>query len=172
MVGYASTMPLRRVLTVVVAAQMIVLGGWLIWRWQPDRAALSRFEALCEATADRKPRKMEKLIAADYADRWGMDRATALREARQILGQFFALTLEPVDTVVEPGPSPNERIIRARIRLGGTGTGIAELAKAEVNRLESPWVFTWRRTDWRPWNWQLVRLENPGIDLTRRYGDW
>jgi len=172
MVGYASTVTPRRLLIALICTQTALLGAWLAWRWQPERAVEMRFEAFCKAISDRKPSKLEKLIDPAYADRWGMDRTTALREGREILRHFFALTLTPHDITVTPAPAPREWVVRARLRLSGTGSPIASLAEGEVNRLEAPWEFTWRRTDWRPWNWRLTRLDHPGIDLSRRHSAW
>ena len=164
----------RKPLLLLAAALAATISLWLAWRWQPDVAARHRFEALLRATEDRDFDDLEELFDPAYADRWGMDRTTVLREGREVLRQFFALSIapDPAPPAVRPGAGPRERVIETRLRIDGTGTPIAELAKSEVNRIDTAWVFTLRRADWKPWNWRLVRLDNPGIDLSRHIEGW
>ena len=173
MVVYPSTVTRKPILP-ALALLLTALALWLAWRWQPARAVEHRFERLLTAAADRKFDRLERLFDPAYADRWGMDRTTVLREGREVLRQFFALALvpDPDPPFVQQGPGPDQWTVRARIRVEGTGTPIAEFAKAEANRITADWSFTFRKADWKPWNWTLVRLDNPSLDLSRRPDGW
>jgi len=153
----------------LLALPAVVLG--LVWHWGAERQVRLHFAALCTAVSERDSGDMEALIDPAYADRWGMDRTTVLRESREVLRQFFALDVQAVDPAFER-VGPREYRVSSRLRISGTGTALAELAKQEANRIETPWVFTWKRPDWKPWHWQLTQLDNAGIDLSRHRGEW
>jgi len=57
----------------------------------------------------------------------------------------------------------------ARIRLEGSPVGPGSLIRSETNRLETPFVFVWKRVGPFPWQWRLAGLENAGLTSLRGY---
>ena len=55
--------------------------------------------------------------------------------------------------------------IAARLALGGTGGPIAEYAKQRVNSLTEPFIFKWTRRSWKPWDWELMEVDQPQLDI-------
>ncbi|HEY1583637.1 MAG TPA: hypothetical protein VGF73_11125 [Chthoniobacterales bacterium] len=37
-----------------------------------------------------------------------------------------------------------------------------------VNSLTTPFELRWRRESWKPWDWKLVEVRNPGLELPAR----
>ena len=103
------------------------------------------------------------MIDPAYSDRWGYTRSTAIRDARQWIGQFFVLTV----TVTPAGDqlTPDGGTVTERWSIDGTGTEGAMMVKDRVNALQSPFVFQWKHRSWKPWDWTLIRLDNPDLYL-------
>ncbi len=135
-----------------------------LWLWQPERQLLLHQAHLRGAIEARNWGRVEALIDPAYADRWGYTRESGIREARQWLGQFFALTVtaEPAgDQWTADGGTVTERW-----SIDGTGAEGAEMVKENVNALHAPFVFQWRHGSWKPWDWTLVRVDNPELNLS------
>ena len=152
-------------MTAALASLAVVTIAWrCIWLWQPERQLLLHQAHLRRAVEGRDWARIEALVDAGYADRWGYTRATGLREARQWMGQFFVLTVtaEPAgDTWTAQGGTVTERW-----NIDGTGTEAAGMVKDRVNALRAPFVFQWKHGSWKPWDWTLTRMDNPELDLS------
>jgi hypothetical protein len=56
---------------------------------------------------------------------------------------------------------------RARVELAGKDAG-AEVTPEiirRVNGLTTPFELRWRQGSWKPWNWKLVEVRNPGLEV-------
>ena len=136
-----------------------------LWLWQPERQLLLHQAHLRSAVEDRNWARVERLVDPAYADRWGYTRETALRDARQWIGQFFALTVTATpagDQLTACGGTVTERW-----SIDGTGTEMATMVKDRVNSLHAPFVFQWKHGSWKPWDWTLTRIDNTDLDLKR-----
>ena len=58
-----------------------------------------------------------------------------------------------------------------RWTIDGTGVAGAEMVKESVNELSAPFVFQWKHRTWKPWDWRLVRVDNPELNLSGPGGD-
>jgi hypothetical protein len=139
---------------------------YLLWLWQPERQVMKHQENILKSIEKRNWSSFAKFIAADYSDRWKHDRTFVLRESREIFRHFFAVEIESGNT--QQMISGGKGLVTAQIRLAGNGTPIAELVKQEVNSLREPFSFEWKRKSWKPWDWQLVRLDHPRLNVNRR----
>ena len=52
----------------------------------------------------------------------------------------------------------------ARITITATGP-YADLVQGRVNSLESPFEFEWQRGATWPWDWKLVAVKNPELEI-------
>lgn len=136
---------------------------YCLWLWQPERQVLKHHEHFIKAAETRNWRRVEAFIDAGYSDRWGHDKAFVLRESREILRQFFALSI--VSAVGSCDVIGHAATVSATLKMAGTGTPIAEMAKNEVNALRAPFVFEWKRQSWKPWDWKLTRVDHPQLRL-------
>jgi hypothetical protein len=134
-----------------------------LWLWQPERQLLLHQAHLRSAIERRDWGRIATMFDPAYADRWGYTRPTALRDGRQWLGQFFALKVaaQPVADQL----SPDGGTVTERWALDGTGTALAGMVEDRVNAIHEPFVFQWKHGSWKPWDWTLVRVDNPELDL-------
>lgn len=135
------------------------------WLWQPERQVRLHQRHLLDAAAAHDWKKIDRFLAADFRDRYGHDKPWVLRESREILRQFFALTVHDSDTGVafDPANAQKTRLARVstRLRLEGTGTPVAQYAMQAVNSAQAPFEFSWKRQSWKPWDWRLVSAGHP-----------
>ncbi|RYD84475.1 MAG: hypothetical protein EOP84_05370 [Verrucomicrobiaceae bacterium] len=145
------------------AITLVCLGIFLMWRWQPARQVRLHQQELLSAVEDRDWEDVGALMADDYSDRWRHDKDFVLREAREVFRQFIFVELkgEETDLVMEEGSGE----IRMRLKLVGRGGPVAEFAMSRVNVMQKPWVFRWVKQSAWPWDWQLVFLDQPELEL-------
>lgn len=136
---------------------------FLVWYWQPERQVRLHQQQLLSALEDRDWEDVADLMADSYSDRWRHDKAFVLREAREVFRQFIALqvTGEVKDLSVADGAGE----IKARLTIVGRGGPLAEFAMSRVNVMREPWVFRWQQQSAWPWDWQLVFVDQPELDL-------
>jgi hypothetical protein len=154
---------IRRHLLVMVAAGVLALFSVCLWRWQPERQVRKHTEALLEACEDRDWEEFRALLAEDYTDRWGHDKTEAAERARQVFAQFLFLKLAARSLEVEEAEATG--LARAHLELQGRGGPLAELAIQRVAELKQPFTFRWQQRSWKPWDWQLVQVEQPELRI-------
>lgn len=147
-----------------LAALVALALVWLGWRtalaWKPEAMVTSRHEKLVSRIAAKKFGKCAPLLSGSYLDQWGWSKDDAMLAIRDIGGQFFVLEITMQDfTVAAEGKTARSS---ARLRLRGSGSAAAPLIVGEANRIKSPFVFHWRKENWRPWSWRIHRIENEG----------
>ncbi len=108
---------------------------------------------------------MASLLADDYRDRWGHDKAIVLLNTREVFEQFVLLTIEQRESALAfqaDGWGLQEKII-----LKGLGGALAIYARDRVNALREPFHITWRKRGWKPWDWELVSVDHREFQLER-----
>jgi hypothetical protein len=61
--------------------------------------------------------------------------------------------------------TPEGWLVAQKIVVKGLGGGLAIYARDEVNSLAQPFTMTWRKHGWKPWDWQLQRIEQPELRI-------
>ncbi|MEO7168253.1 MAG: hypothetical protein ABI787_11400 [Spartobacteria bacterium] len=141
----------------------LFLGIWLMRLWTAENQVRLHSEHFLQKIEKRSWSGAGDFIAADYHDTWGHDRALVLNRLRMTLGFFSSLTITAVNPEVSAESSTGQW--SAKIHLAGSG----EMAPAiidRVDRLTAPFSLHWRRESWRPWDWKLVEVRNPSLELT------
>jgi len=133
------------------------------WLWQPERQLLLHQAHFRAAVERRDWGRIEAMLDPAYSDRWGYTRETGIQEARQWLGQFFSLTVTAQDEADEL--TPDGGTVTERWQLDGTGTEAAPMVLQYANAAHAPFVFQWKHGSWKPWDWTLVRVDNPELNL-------
>src|SRR3954462_183236 len=137
-----------------VVAILVLLTIPLLWsHWQPARQARLYTEQLMAAVESRDWRRVGGLVADDYTDSWGHDKAVVLERLREVFAQFFVLELRAGEIEVET--SDRQAITRTPVTLRGRGGPFAEMAIQRVGALREPFIFTWRQESSMPWDWAL-----------------
>jgi hypothetical protein len=147
----------------IVAVLALLVGLWLWSRWQPARQARVHTEKLLSAVESKNWGRLGGLLAQDYTDSWGNDKADVLERVREVFAQFFALELKAGAMTVQT--VAGGAIVRAPVSLRGRGGPLAEVAVQRVGALREPFVFHWRKESWRPWDWALTRVEQPELKV-------
>ena len=150
------------------AAVVIVAGwgGWLFLLWQPARQVELHTLNLLERASARDWPAVERMMAPDYRDAWGHDRAAAIDDARQLFSHFFALhivALAPLE-IAQAGDGWSAQ---APVGVFGSGTAVAQAVIEEVQSAAGPATFVWRREGGGPWRWSLVEVRHE--ELARRW---
>jgi hypothetical protein len=142
---------------------LVVLVGWCVWLWQPARQVRLHQKNLLKAYEHRDWARVGEFLDAKYADRWGHDKEFVLRASKEVFSQFLTvgITSEVVSSTAS-GPSGQ---IAFRVKMQGQGGPLVPLVIDRVNALHEPFTCEWTRQSWKPWDWKLVRVEQPELDL-------
>ena len=132
--------------------------------WQPARQLQLHQANLLRAVEKRNWERFARFIADDYSDRWGHDKEFVLRESREVFRQFLFLTVHHEVRAMQI--LDQKGTVVARIELAGSGGPLADLARGRVNALSEPFTFRWRQRSWKPWDWQLVEVDQPELDIS------
>ena len=136
----------------------LILVVWLYLLWQPERQVERHTLNLLERTSARNWPKVTVMMSADYRDRWGHDRATAINNARELFSHFFALHLVPMGPL-DVSLDGQEASSTAPLEIFGSGTALAHAVMAKLRELEKPFVFRWQKNGIWPWQWVLVGVD-------------
>ncbi len=147
--------------TAVVA--LILWALWLAWLWQPERQVRLHTTHFLKKVERRNWEAAGAFLAEDYTDHWEHDKKSALSDARQVFSQFLFLTIENrTDNIAGQG---DEATAQTVIKISGNGGPVAQLVMEKVNTLREPFAFTWRHVGKAPWNWQLIRIDHPNLNI-------
>lgn len=143
---------------------IVAMGVWMLVPYFSSLEAQARkqHERLFSFASGRNWKEAKTLLASDYADAWGNNAEQAIEIAGEVLQGFIVLDLqmEPTEITTEA-----ERVkISCNVRISGSGAGFSQQVMTEVNRLEKPWTFTWRKDGSKPSDWRLIKVEHPELN--------
>ncbi|MES2572460.1 MAG: hypothetical protein V4710_20720 [Verrucomicrobiota bacterium] len=107
--------------------------------------------------------RFSTFIADTYSDRWQHDKKFLLDEPRQVFQHFLLLSIQAEE--VELVREPDTGVVTERLKLEGSGSPVAQMVMQTVNGLSEPFVFHWKKQNWKPWAWQLVRIDHPVLQV-------
>lgn len=136
-------------------AVIAVTGVWLYQLWQPSRQIELHTVNLLRRISDRDWVAVEKMLATDFRDSWGHDRAAVMGKAMEAGSHFFALHVMAED-VPDIAVAGMEATARVRVGVYGSGTAVAHAIMEAVRGETGPVVLCWRRSGSWPWQWELV----------------
>ena len=86
---------------------------------------------------------------------------------RLVLGYSHHLRLKAIDPnrTIENGVG----LWRSRIVIEGDDADLGAVMKERVNSLTTPFELQWRRVSGKPWDWKLVRVSNPELDIPAEF---
>ncbi|HEX3817370.1 MAG TPA: hypothetical protein VHW03_03680 [Chthoniobacterales bacterium] len=141
-----------------------ILGIWLVQLWNPENQVRLHSENLLARVEARSLSGAGDFVAANYRDDWGDDRAQMVTRLRLISRLVNSLTISADDVQTQvAGPTGTWR---ARLHVAAQGEAAAEITE-RVNGLTTPFLLRWQRESWKPWDWQLVEISNPELQIPR-----
>lgn len=150
----------------------VAIGLYCFWLWQQERQIDRHTENLFRKIEQKNWTGVADLIATDYADQWGNDRTLVLERMGLALG-YGHLRINVGDTSCKIDPPKDGFVVanngvghwRGRIVIDGDDAELIALAKGRVNSLTTPFELQWRHVSRKPWDWKLVRVSNPELEI-------
>jgi hypothetical protein len=143
----------------VVAA---IWGVYLARLWQPQRQVELHSVHLLAQIEKKDWKAVGEFVGTDYQDRWGNDRALLLERLREV---FRALPNARIESSLASARTEAGRgYWTAKINVKGSGE-FADFIESRVNSLDIPFEFEWRRGATWPWDWKLVSVRNPALEI-------
>jgi hypothetical protein len=141
----------------------VVLGIYLFRLWQPERQVELHSTHVLAQIEKKNWKSAGEFIANDYQDRWGNDRALLLERLREVFRAIPNAQIEATNSTVRADNGRGSW--SATIRIKGTGE-FADLIEARVNSLDAPFEFEWQQGATWPWDWKLVSVRNPALEIS------
>jgi hypothetical protein len=152
-------LPIRKISFIVA---ILVIAG-LLAMWLPAGVRLdASVDKLLAALEDADRGALEGLLAGDYRDQWGQNRAMAIEKAIMASKQFYAVKITKTGYRVQPQGELGA-VVSLDLTLEGNGTPAAPIIMDRVHRLDEPFSLTWKREAWKPWSWKLTATANPDL---------
>jgi hypothetical protein len=152
------------------AAGLIIAGVvvFLFRLWQPEEQVRKHSAHLIQAIADKDWPKFAGFIGEDYHDQWNFDRAEVLQNTREVFRHFRDVRISAIGPTVRIENGVGNW--RASIVVEATGDAeLTEMVKTRVNTLQTPFELEWHRTSSKPWDWKLVAVRNPELNIPTGY---
>lgn len=143
----------------VVAA---VWGIYLARLWQPQRQVELHSVHLLAQIEKRNWKSVGEFVGSEYRDRWGNDRALLLERLPEVFRALPNAKIEASGVVARAANGRGYWSAKVKIRAAGP---YAEWIEGRVNSLESPFEFEWQPGATWPWDWKLVAVENPALEI-------
>ncbi|MDP9003392.1 MAG: hypothetical protein M3N12_01225 [Verrucomicrobiota bacterium] len=142
----------------------VILGLYLVALWRPERQVRLHTAHLLSQIEKRNWQAAAEFIGNDYQDGWGLDRAILLERLREVFRLLPSTRIEANDPQVRT--ETVKGLCTARITITGGAGEFASVIQARVNSLTAPFEFEWRRQSSKPWDWKLVSVRNPALEVS------
>ena len=149
-------------LTLGLAA--LALAIFLALLWQPARQVRLHQRHLLKAVEKRNWTNVGKFIGAEYRDRWEHDKENVIAQASPVFAQFLFCNIDAQEHSLALAEGTGT--IGVRLAMSGSGGPIAEMVKERVNSLTDPFTFKWAHKSWKPWDWELISVDQPQLDIS------
>jgi len=140
-----------------------IAGIWLATLWQPERQVRLHSAHLLSQIERKNWRAVGDFVGEDYQDRWGNDRNRALARVRGVFSSFPKARIEASGAHVRI--KERQGYWQAKITVSGGASELASVIEERVNSLPAPFELEWRRRSSKPWDWKLVCVRNPSLEI-------
>jgi hypothetical protein len=144
----------------IVAA---IWGIYLFRLWQPERQIELHNAHLLEQIEKHNWKNVGEFIGTTYQDRWGNNRTLLLQRLPQVFGALGNTQIEATNTAIRR--EDGRGYWTARIVVKGTGE-FTDFVQNKVNSLDTPFEFEWQHGATWPWDWKLVSVRNPALEIS------
>jgi len=141
----------------------LLIGLFLIWLWRPERQVHRHTQNLLQKVERRNWAAAADFIGADYSDQWGHNRTLLLERIREAFRYIRAFHI----AIADPNVRINDRLgmWSAKLTIDGDNGEPMTFIKERVNSLQTRFELEWRRVSSKPWDWKLVGVSNPGLEI-------
>jgi hypothetical protein len=147
-------------------AGLIVAVLWAVYLfrlWQPERQIELHNRHLLREIEEHDWKAVSTFVAETYQDRWGNDRTRLLERLPQVFRALGKTRIEA--SAIDIRPEQGRGFWTAKITVAGTGE-FADFVQSRVNSLDAPFEFEWKRGATWPWDWKLVAVRNPALEIS------
>jgi len=129
--------------------------------WSPQRQLELKQEGFIRALEKHNGKKLLPYLAEDYRDQWEFDRDDAALAVSDVGRHFMILAVKSFETDYQI--EGRQAVVETKLQLSGSGSFIANEVIRVVNRQKEAFIFTWKRQNFWPGSWRIVRVENSGL---------
>ena len=163
-----------RIAAVLLVAGCAALAVYLFaFRWKPENAVARSQARFLTAVAEADIRTYAEAIHPDYRDAWDLGRDDVIAGLQAVRRQFRSMEIQWLpESVTAEGESAT---VTGHIGLSGEGNASTRRAVRAVAdaREAGPITFGWRRASGKPWDWKLVSVSHPTLDVPAgSLSDW
>jgi hypothetical protein len=144
-------------------AVTLVWAIYLFRLWQPQRQIELHNTHLLAQIEKHKWKDVGEFIGDAYQDQWGNDRQLLLQRLPQVVGALGNTQIEARDVAIRR--EERRGYWTAKVTVKGTGE-FADYIQTRVNSLETPFEFEWQPGATWPWDWKLVSVRNPALEIS------
>ena len=139
------------------------VGLYCAWLWNAERQVRRHTENLFHKIEQKNWSGVNDLIADDYRDQWNDDRALVLERMRLVLSysRRFRINAADVECKIDNGVG----VWRGKISIESDDAELLAAIKAHLNSLTAPFELQWRHLSGKPWDWKLIRVSNPELEI-------
>jgi len=141
----------------------LIVGLYLFRLWQPEHQIELHSTHLLSQIEKKNWKAVEEFVSRDYQDRWGNDRALLLERLRTVFRALPKARINAESPSVQTESGLGDWSAKITITGAGEFGGVIE---ARVNSLETPFELEWRRGAAWPWDWKLVSVRNPALEIS------
>jgi hypothetical protein len=140
-----------------------LVGLFLVWLWRPEHQIGRHSDNLLRSIEKRDWTRFAFFIGSDYRDQWGNDRALMVERTREVFRYLRRARLTAINRTLSV--SDHTGYWKAKIIINGDDSDVMAAMKERVNSLATPFQLEWRRISGKPWDWKLVRVSNPELQI-------
>ena len=142
-------------------------GLLLIWLWQPQRQVRRHTQKLFHQVEAKNWSAVSDLIGSDYRDPWNHDRTNVIEQMREVMRYLRGMRIVTEEPVIKI--DNRNAVWTGKITIEGEAGEAMTLVKERINSLGMPFELQWRRISGKPWDWKLVRVSNPELQLPSEF---
>jgi hypothetical protein len=148
-------------------ATAIALDLYCVWLWQTERQIARHTENLFRQVEVKNWNGVAEFIADDYHDQWNNDRALLLERMRLLLAysRQTRIAASNVTCKIDNGVG----IWRGKILIESDDAELTAAIKERLNSLTKPFELGWRHVSGKPWDWKLIRVSNPELEIPANF---
>lgn len=141
----------------LILAGLILIVGFVVWETRPTRVITKKQAGLISGIESRNGARIRRLVSDNYNDKWEFDGDDVVEAVVDIGSQFMTLVLTPDEQQIDI--LDGEATVAFRLTISGNAAGPAggEVTR-RINRLEEPFLFTWKKETFLPTSWRLVQI--------------
>jgi hypothetical protein len=144
----------------------LALSVYLIFLWLPEHQIQRHTENLFHAIENKDWGSMAEFFGNDYRDQWGYDRASVLEHSREVFQFLRDLRINASHVVIRI--EGRTAYWTGKIDLSAEEGELSGAIKERIHSLKEPFTLEWRRVSVKPWDWKLVRVGNPELEIPEK----